>query len=217
MSCLSRLENNLFNTDNLKSGLKTKYRQVINDIVKSQGSLRSCTDAKGMRLSFEKLYDRYIVNFCDPQENQDDSSDVTSTQSENGSSNSFTAEKKVELLPYEHALIKRYLHSVRYFSPEEYLNNFNDLCHIEWKDKLSKLFDTKESKKDKKNLWERTEEHFERKKQNESDAIEPQEREILSNLIDRVTNAGNSIENLTDAEVDQLYNFVQARKRILGD
>lgn len=210
-------QNNLFNTDNLKSGLKTKYRQVINDIVKSQGSLRSCTDAKGMRLSFEKLYDRYIVNFCDPQENQDDSSDVTSTQSENGSSNSFTAEKKVELLPYEHALIKRYLHSVRYFSPEEYLNNFNDLCHIEWKDKLSKLFDTKESKKDKKNLWERTEEHFERKKQNESDAIEPQEREILSNLIDRVTHAGNSIDILTDAEVDQLYNFVQSRKRILGE
>ncbi|MCI6864090.1 FtsK/SpoIIIE domain-containing protein [Anaerobiospirillum succiniciproducens] len=210
-------QNNLFNTDNLKSGLKTKYRQVINDIVKSQGSLRSCTDAKGMRLSFEKLYDRYIVNFCDPQENQDDSSDVKSTQSENGSSNSFTAEKKVELLPYEHALIKRYLHSVRYFSPEEYLNNFNDLCHIEWKDKLSKLFDTKESKKDKKNLWERTEEHFERKKQNESDAIEPQEREILSNLIDRVTHAGNSIDILTDAEVDQLYNFVQARKRILGE
>ena len=210
-------QNNLFNTDNLKSGLKTKYRQVINDIVKSQGSLRSCTDAKGMRLSFEKLYDRYIVNFCDPQENQDDSSDVKSTQSENGSSNSFTAEKKVELLPYEHALIKRYLHSVRYFSPEEYLNNFNDLCHIEWKDKLSKLFDTKESKKDKKNLWERTEEHFERKKQNESDAIEPQEREILSNLIDRVTHAGNSIDILTDAEVDQLYNFVQSRKRILGE
>ena len=210
-------QNNLFNTDNLKSGLKTKYRQVINDIVKSQGSLRSCTDAKGMRLSFEKLYDRYIVNFCDPQENQDDSSDVTSTQSENGSSNSFTAEKKVELLPYEHALIKRYLHSVRYFSPEDYLNNFNDLCHIEWKDKLSKLFDTKESKKDKKNLWERTEEHFERKKQNESDAIEPQEREILSNLIDRVTHAGNSIDILTDAEVDQLYNFVQSRKRILGE
>lgn len=210
-------QNNLFNTDNLKSGLKTKYRQVINDIVKSQGSLRSCTDAKGMRLSFEKLYDRYIVNFCDPQENQDDSSDVKSKQSENGSSNSFTAEKKVELLPYEHALIKRYLHSVRYFSPEEYLNNFNDLCHIEWKDKLSKLFDTKESKKDKKNLWERTEEHFERKKQNESDAIEPQEREILSNLIDRVTHAGNSIDILTDAEVDQLYNFVQSRKRILGE
>lgn len=210
-------QNNLFNTDNLKSGLKTKYRQVINDIVKSQGSLRSCTDAKGMRLSFEKLYDRYIVNFCDPQENQDDSSDVKSTQSENGSSNSFTAEKKVELLPYEHALIKRYLHSVRYFSPEDYLNNFNDLCHIEWKDKLSKLFDTKESKKDKKNLWERTEEHFERKKQNESDAIEPQEREILSNLIDRVTHAGNSIDILTDAEVDQLYNFVQSRKRILGE
>lgn len=210
-------QNNLFNTDNLKSGLKTKYRQVINDIVKSQGSLRSCTDAKGMRLSFEKLYDRYIVNFCDPKENQDDSSDVKSTQSENGSSNSFTAEKKVELLPYEHALIKRYLHSVRYFSPEEYLNNFNDLCHIEWKDKLSKLFDTKESKKDKKNLWERTEEHFERKKQNESDAIEPQEREILSNLIDRVTHAGNSIDILTDAEVDQLYNFVQSRKRILGE
>ena len=210
-------QNNLFNTDNLKSGLKTKYRQVINDIVKSQGSLRSCTDAKGMRLSFEKLYDRYIVNFCDPQENQDDSSDVTSTQSENGSSTSFTAEKKVELLPYEHALIKRYLYSVRYFSPEEYLNNFNDLCHIEWKDKLSKLFDTKESKKDKKNLWERTEEHFERKKQNESDAIEPQEREILSNLIDRVTHAGNSIDILTDAEVDQLYNFVQSRKRILGE
>ena len=210
-------QNNLFNTDNLKSGLKTKYRQVINDIVKSQGSLRSCTDAKGMRLSFEKLYDRYIVNFCDPQENQDDSSDVTSTQSDKGSSNSFTAEKKVELLPYEHALIKRYLHSVRYFSPEEYLNNFNDLCHIEWKDKLSKLFDTKESKKDKKNLWERTEEHFERKKQNESDAIEPQEREILSNLIDRVTHAGNSIDILTDAEVDQLYNFVQSRKRILGE
>lgn len=210
-------QNNLFNTDNLKSGLKTKYRQVINDIVKSQGSLRSCTDAKGMRLSFEKLYDRYIVNFCDPQENQDDSSDVKSTQSENGSSNSFTAEKQVELLPYEHALIKRYLHSVRYFSPEEYLNNFNDLCHIEWKDKLSKLFDTKESKKDKKNLWERTEEHFERKKQNESDAIEPQEREILSNLIDRVTHAGNSIDILTDAEVDQLYNFVQSRKRILGE
>ena len=86
-----------------------------------------------------------------------------------------------------------------------------------WKDKLSKLFDTKESKKDKKNLWERTEEHFDREKQNESDAIEPQEREILSNLIDRVTNAGNSIENLTDAEVDQLYNFVQARKRILSE
>ena len=210
-------QNNLFNTDNLKSGLKTKYRQVINDIVKSQGSLRSCTDAKGMRLSFEKLYDRYIVNFCDPQENQDDSSDVKSTQSENGSSNSFTAEKKVELLPYEHALIKRYLHSVRYFSPEEYLNNFNDLCHIEWKDKLSKLFDTKESKKEKKNLWERTEEHFERKKQNESDAIEPQERETLSNLIDRVTHAGNSIDILTDAEVDQLYYFVQSRKRILGE
>ncbi|MDO4676422.1 MAG: FtsK/SpoIIIE domain-containing protein [Anaerobiospirillum succiniciproducens] len=208
-------QNNLFNTDNLKSGLKTKYRQVINDIVKSQGSLRSCTDAKGMRLSFEKLYDRYIVNFCDPQENQDDSSDIKSTQSEKDSSNSFTAEKKVELLPYEHALIKRYLHSVRYFSPEDYLNNFNDLCHIEWKDKLSKLFDTKESKKDKKNLWERTEEHFERKKQNESDAIEPQEREILSNLIDRVTHAGNSIDILTDAEVDQLYNFVQSRKRIL--
>ena len=210
-------QNNLFNTDNLKSGLKTKYRQVINDIVKSQGSLRSCTDTKGMRLSFEKLYDRYIVNFCDPQENQDDSSDIKSTQSEKDSSNSFTAQKRVELLPYEHALIKRYLHSVRYFSPEEYLNNFNDLCHIEWKDKLSKLFDTKEDKKDKKNLWERTEEHFDREKQNESDAIEPQEREILSNLIDRVTHAGNSIEILTDAEVDQLYNFVQARKRILGE
>lgn len=210
-------QNNLFNTDNLKSGLKSKYRQVINDIVKSQGSLRSCTDAKGMRLSFEKLYERYIVNFCAPQEMQEDNVDSNSVQSDKGSSNLLTADKRVKLLPYEHALIKRYLHSVRYFSPEEYLNNFNDLCHIEWKDKLSKLFDTKESKKDKKNLWERTEEHFDREKQNESDAIEPQEREILSNLIDRVTNAGNSIENLTDAEVDQLYNFVQARKRILGE
>lgn len=197
-------QSGLFSTDNLNKAYKDKYRKVINDIVKGRGSLRSCTDTKGNRLKYDSLLERYQQYFVADEANTDKSD------------SSFKSEKISDVMPFEHALIKRYILSVKDFNPDNYKHVYNDLCHIEWSDRLSKLFDAKAEKRtNKKSLWERTEEHFKQHKQNEAEDLNKDEAKEISLIMDLVSNH-NGIEKIDHEDVDKLFDFVQNHKRMLS-
>lgn len=237
----------LFCTADLDDASRTKYRKVIEAVIKNQSSLRTCSDKKGNRLDYDVLLDNYLTRLVN---NDDDAStndaagaansgaastatgragkgsaasaaDAAATASAgadaSANADAAGAAHGVQLTTLEHALIKRYLVRVKDYQPEEYIKDFNALCRIEWDNKLCKLFEDSSKQKVKKNLWERTEEHFKNNKQNESEVISNEDRDELSLIINRVGLSGNAAVDLSEEESEKLYTFVRNNIRIFNE
>ncbi len=176
-SQLSLFEAKSFATADLK-----KFKRLLNSILKIQAPLALGLN-KYEKLDYASLLNEYRSNFIQEHSESYDSS----------------------LKPYEHAIIKSYLRSIKDRS-QSYEESFRLLCTIEWSSKTEKLFDVTAKRTAKKTVYELTEELFSEKPEGVSTEDE-------STILEIVSNAKGSLE---PDEAEQLYQFKSTYSHLFG-
>lgn len=175
-------QRSLFEAKSFATADLKKFKRLLNSILKIQAPLALGLN-KDEKLDYAFLLNEYRANFMQEHSESYDSS----------------------LKPYEHAIIKSYLRSIKDQS-QSYEDSFRMLCTIDWSSKTEKLFDVTSKRTAKKTVYELTEELFNKNPEGVS-------AEDESTILEIVSNAKGTLE---PAEAEQLYQFKNTYSHLFG-
>lgn len=162
---------------------KDIYQQRIEDYIKSVGNLKDISFLSETDKQFQTLLSNFTSKFS--QEKLADSIG-NSTQ-------------LIDLSDLQRAFIKRYLQKIKASGSSRPDEEFKRLCTIEWKDKLSVLFDDGKSKRSKEGLWSRTEAALRKATlAGETDEISEEERKQIPSIVGRKSPSDEQLKLLHD-------------------